>query len=391
MMFLALLLSTQLQAQTPLVEKKTFTLASYTTETGKTIAPVKVGYETYGTLNDAKDNAILISHFYSGNSHAAGKYAEADPYPGYWDSIIGPGKAIDTNKYFVISSDTIVNIAPLNPQVITTGPASINPKTKKPYGMSFPLVGVRDFVNVQRELVKSLGITQLHAAIGASGGAAQVMDYAAAYPAEVKNVVSVIGPGLSMPPYVIQLLNMWAMPIRMDRHWNGGNYYGKKQQPTQGVQESMKFVILSAVYHDWVEKTFGANLATDHKLPLANLEHLFTVEAGFVAMGKLRGAAIDANSFLYTARAIQTFNVEELAKNIQAKTLFIPATTDLIFPPEVSYRAMKKLCDLGKHAEAIELKGTGGHLDGLFVIAQAQDKIRSFLSGKTARKCGEKI
>ena len=117
-----------------LVEKQSFTFENYTTVSGQTIAEVTVGWESYGELNEAKDNVILITHFFSGNSHAAGKYSADDPLPGYWDSIIGPGKAIDTNKYFVISSDTLVNAFPHDPNVITTGPASINPVTGKPYG-----------------------------------------------------------------------------------------------------------------------------------------------------------------------------------------------------------------------------------------------------------------
>ena len=104
---------------------------------------MKVGYETYGRLNASGDNAILICHFFSGNSHAAGKYAPDDKILGYWDAIIGPGKALDTNRYLIISSDTLCNLNPKNPKVVTTGPASIDPKTGKPYGLSFPLVTIR--------------------------------------------------------------------------------------------------------------------------------------------------------------------------------------------------------------------------------------------------------
>ncbi|MCX8101867.1 MAG: hypothetical protein N3D77_11595 [Geminicoccaceae bacterium] len=121
-------------AEVGIVEKKVFELPSYTTRGGKTIAPVRVGWESYGTLNAAKDNAILITHFFSGTSHAAGKYAESDPAPGYWNAIIGPGKAIDTDKWFVLSSDTLVNLNAYDPKVVTTGPATTNPATGKPWG-----------------------------------------------------------------------------------------------------------------------------------------------------------------------------------------------------------------------------------------------------------------
>src|SRR5690349_7851631 len=135
------------------VEKKTFTLASYTTVGGKTLQDVRVGYETYGRLNAAGDNAIFIPHFFTGTSHAAGKYKPADAAPGYWDAIIGAGKPIDTDKYFVISADALVNLNTKDPNVTTTGPASIDPATGRPYAMSFPVVSYRDSVRVHKALV----------------------------------------------------------------------------------------------------------------------------------------------------------------------------------------------------------------------------------------------
>ena len=130
---------------------------------GVTLSQVDVGWESYGTLNKAKDNVVLITHYFSGTSHAAGKYKADDALAGYWDALIGPGKAIDTNKYFVISSDTLVNANWHDPNVITTGPASTNPATGKPYGLDFPVVTITDFVEVQKRLLDSLGINKLHA------------------------------------------------------------------------------------------------------------------------------------------------------------------------------------------------------------------------------------
>ncbi len=144
------------QAQELITKKQVFELPSFTTQSGRTLKNVKVGWESYGTLNADKSNAILICHFFSGNSHAAGKYNEAEKVPGYWDPIIGPGKAIDTSKYFVFSSDTLTNLNAVAPTV-TTGPATIDPDTGKPYGMNFPIVSIRDFVEVQKKLVESLG------------------------------------------------------------------------------------------------------------------------------------------------------------------------------------------------------------------------------------------
>src|SRR3954453_658547 len=177
----------------PLVEKEIFELPSYTTLHGATIRDVRIGWESYGALNGLRDNAVLVTHYFSGTSHAAGRYKPDDPLPGYWDAIIGPGKAIDTDKYFVLSSDTLVNMNVKDPNVVTTGPASIDPRTGKPYGMRFPIVTIRDFVNVQKALLDSLGIRRLHAVMGASMGCLQAMEWASAYPDMMQRVIAVIG------------------------------------------------------------------------------------------------------------------------------------------------------------------------------------------------------
>ncbi|HEX6530738.1 MAG TPA: homoserine acetyltransferase, partial [Burkholderiales bacterium] len=199
-----------------LTEKKFFTLPQYTTAGGKTIKQVRVGYETYGKLNAAGDNAVFVAHFFSGTSHAAGRYKADEKAAGYWDAIIGPGKAIDTDKYFVVSADTLVNLNVKSPGVGTVGPATVNPDTGKPYGSSFPVVSMKDSVRVHKALVDSLGVKKLQAVAGASGGSIQAMEWAAEYPQLVERVVHVIGPGLDIHPYVIGLLDLWAMPIRMD-------------------------------------------------------------------------------------------------------------------------------------------------------------------------------
>jgi homoserine O-acetyltransferase/O-succinyltransferase len=227
-----------------IVEKKTFELPSYTTAAGATIKNVKIGWEAAGTLNADKSNAILITHFFSGTSHAFGKYAASDKTAGYWDSIIGPGKAIDTNKYYVLSSDTLVNLNVNAPNVVTTGPASTNPDTGKPYAMSFPVVSIEDFVNVEKALVESLGIRKLKAVMGASMGALQAYEWAASHPDMVERVIPVIGtPGVDA--FGIEWLDIWAAPIRLDPKWNNGDYYGK-EPPLEGLKQSLKIISLHA-------------------------------------------------------------------------------------------------------------------------------------------------
>src|SRR5215470_2620646 len=184
-----------------LTERKVFTLPQYTTVGGKTIKNVRIGYETYGKLNAKGDNAVFVPHFFSGNSHAAGRYKADDKTAGYWDAIIGPGKAIDTDKYFVVSADTLVNLNVKSPMIGTSGPATINPDTGKPYGSSFPVVTIGDFVRVHKALLDSLGVKKLAAAAGASMGSLQAMQWAAEYPGYVERVIHVIGPGLDIHPY----------------------------------------------------------------------------------------------------------------------------------------------------------------------------------------------
>ena len=168
----------------------------------------------------------------------------ADPAAGYWDAIIGPGKAIDTNKYYVLSSDTLVNLNAKMANVVTTGPASINPDTGKPYGMSFPVVSIEDFVGVQKALIDSLGIKKLKAVVGASMGGLQAYQWAASYPDSVDRIVAVVA-SPSAEPFLIGWLDMWAQPIRLDPKWNNGDYYDK-EPPLDGLKAALELVTLQA-------------------------------------------------------------------------------------------------------------------------------------------------
>ncbi|TWA87247.1 homoserine O-acetyltransferase [Azospirillum brasilense] len=369
-----------------LVEKKVFEMPSYTTVGGGTIKNVRIGWESYGKLNDAKDNVILVTHFFSGNSHAAGKYKMEDPAPGYWDSIIGPGKPLDTDKYFVISSDTLVNLSPKDPTVVTTGPASVNPDTGKPYGMSFPVVTIRDFVNVQKALLDSLDVKSLHAVMGGSMGSLQALEWGASHPEMVKRVVAVIG-GAEADPFLIGWLNLWAAPIRVDPNWQGGDYYGKAE-PKAGLTEALKLVTLHARHWKWADATFGRGWAEDGKDPAASMNNQYAIEAWLDKAAAARAAVSDANHFLYLVKANQTFLVggggaldEGLAK-IKAPVLLIPSADDLVFPPE---RAMHPLKDrLEKQGVAVTytdaITTSLGHLDGIANIAKAGDTIASFMA-----------
>ena len=362
------------------VEKKTFTLPSYTTGGGKTIKDVKVGYETYGKLNAAGDNAIFVPHFFSGTSHAAGKYAAADVAPGYWDPIIGAGKPIDTDKYFVVSADALANLNTKDPKVVTTGPATINPDTGKPYGMSFPVVSYRDTVRVHKALLDSLGIKKLHAVAGASGGSIQAMEWAAMYPDFVPRVVHVIGPGFDIHPYVIQMINVWTTPIMLDAKWNGGDYYGR-DEPVDGVAVALMNVTITTRAFGWAEKTFGYKPADAARNPADAMFNAFAIEDALEKAGKARAKTTDANSFIYTSKANQLYRLsDDEVKGIKAKILFVPASSDGIFPPELSQRAAARFKAQGGTAEVAIIEGDGGHLDGVFNVAKQGEAIRAFLA-----------
>lgn len=374
----------QAQAAAPtaallLTEKKVFTLPSYTTVGGATLKQVKVGYETYGQLNAAGDNAIFVAHFFSGTSHAAGRYAASDAAPGYWDSLIGPGKPIDTTKYFVVSADTLSNLNTKDPKVTTTGPSSLNPDTGKPYGLAFPVITMRDSVRVHRALLDSLGVKKLQAAAGASGGSIQAMEWAALYPDYVERVVHVIGPGFAMGAWTLGLLEAWAAPIRQDPKWNGGDYYGR-EEPREGVAQALKLVTLTARHWGWADKAFGAKPADPAKPPATVLDHRFAIEDGLTKAGIARAASTDANHFLYMAKANQLYSVEAELPAMRARILFVPAQSDLVFPPEFSRQAAARYRALGQSAEVVEIEGDGGHLDGVLAIARAGEAIRAFLA-----------
>ncbi|GAA0582369.1 E22 family MetX-like putative esterase [Caenispirillum bisanense] len=366
-----------------LVEKQVFEMDSFTTQNGATIAPVRVGWEAYGTLNEARDNAILITHFFSGTSHAAGKYADSDAAPGYWDSIIGPGKPLDTDRYYVIASDTLVNLNAHDPNVTTTGPATVNPATGKPWGMDFPVVTIRDFVEVQKALLDSLGITRLHAVMGASMGSLQAYEWAATYPDRVARLIPVIGSG-EADAYLIGILNTWASPIRADGNWNDGAYYDG-EPPTKGLAEALKLVTLQANHWEWADETFGRALAEEGRDPAADITAKYKIEAVLDQVAAARAAVADANHLLYLVRANQTFvtgggpTLAEGLARIEAPTLIIHQPEDLVFFPEGVRKTAALIAADGTPVQIVELAGTRGHLDGVLTIAQAGDRIRAFL------------
>jgi homoserine O-acetyltransferase len=368
-----------------LVQKHVFSMPTYTTVGGKRIKDLKVGWESYGTLSEAKDNVILVPHHFSANSHVAGKYQESDVLPGYWDSIIGPGKAIDTDRFFVISIDSLVNMNSKDGITVTTGPASVDPDTGRPYALSFPVVTIRDFVRVQRALLDSLGIERLVASAGISMGALQSYEWAAAYPDMVERVIAVNG-SPTQKPFGIAGLETWIGPIKIDQNWNKGDYYGGPE-PIDGVTLALYNVTMNSLHPEYVGATFGSQWADQNRNPLDAMDNLFLSEYALKAFGVQRAiAAVDANHMLYMAKANQLFiagtagsSVDPDFKNIKAKTLVVHARSDLFFPIADAKTEVGQLKKNGTQAEFVELDSGGGHLSGITEIIKVADSIRNFL------------
>lgn len=375
-----------MQAYDGLVEKKSFTLPSYTTVSGRVIKDLRIGWESYGSMNEAKDNVILVPHHFSGNSHVAGRYRIDDALPGYWDSIIGPGKPLDTDRYCVIGVDSLVNMNSKDGITVTTGPASVNPDTGKPFGMSFPIVTIRDFVRVQRALLDSLGIRKLAAVAGVSMGALQSYEWAAAYPEMVGCVIAINGTP-TQRPFALCGLESWISPIKADANWKGGDYYGGPE-PIAGVTQALFNVSVNALHPDFIAAAFQHKWADPASSPFDALANNFLVNQAIEANCLVRAqTVVDANHMLYMARANQLFvagtpgsSVDAELKNIRARILVVQFTTDLLFPLTDSRAQVARMRDNGTAAELAEIESIGGHLAGITEIDKAGERMREFLT-----------
>ncbi len=370
-----------------LTVKQRFELPELQILSGATIKNVAVGFETYGKLDASRENAILVAHFFSGSSHAAGRYAPDDPLPGYWDAIIGPGKAVDTDRYFVISVDTLVNLNVHDPKVITTGPASIDPATGKPYGLKFPAVGIGDFIRVQKAVIDSLGIKRLHAVMGPSMGGLQTFDWAATYPDCVGRII----PTIAAPTFggwLTAWLSMWAQPIKLDPAWRGGDYYDAKP-PLAGLEASLRLVTLNALHSQWADGPGGGRALA----PAGDAGDVaatpFAVEQRLEEIARTRLDASDANHLLYLVRANQTYlpgagagakTVAEGLARIKAPTLMLYSPEDQVFLLDWMHATVGALREIGVLVETGEIHGPHGHYNGILRIADARAQIAEFLA-----------
>ncbi len=372
----------QAQPATEIVEKRSFETANHQLRNGATLPSLRIGYQTAGTLNAAGDNAVLVAHFFSGNSHAFGRYA-ADQPPGYWDAIIGPGKAIDTDRYFVISSDTLVNLNVRDGRTVTTGPASLNAATGRPWGTDFPVVSMRDFIEVQKKLLDSLGVRRLAMVTGPSMGALQAIEWAAAYPEMIDRVMPVIGAG-EIDPWMLNWLDIWEAPIRLDPNWRGGDYYAQgRDPPVQGLAAALKIVTVHA--QDRASLARFGRAIPEGQDPARRLADRFEAERAIDEAALARARLSDANHFLYLTRANQLFlneypSTEAALARSQARWLVVASPTDRVFLFDANRELLATLQRVGRPAELVEVTGPLGHLNGVVGMAPLADRIRSFLT-----------
>jgi homoserine O-acetyltransferase/O-succinyltransferase len=271
-----------------IVEANTVRFDSIALDCGVTLAPVEVAYETYGSLNQAKSNAILVLHAFSGDAHAAGISHETGK-PGWWDNMIGPGKAFDTNRYFVICSNVLGGCRG------TTGPASMNPATGSPYAMSFPVITVGDMVRLQKMLIDWFGISRLLTVTGGSMGGMQALEWAVAFPDRVVSAIP-IACTTRHSAQQIAFNEVGRQAIMADPDWNGGDYYAR-QAPARGLAVARMVGHITYMSDDSMREKFGRRLRGKEAFSFG-FDADFEVESYLRYRGSQFVSRFDANSYL---------------------------------------------------------------------------------------------
>ena len=365
-----------------LVETKHFTFAhppnELKLESGKTLGPVTVAYETYGPLSPKKDNVILIVHALSGDAHVAGKHSPEDKKVGWWDEMVGPGKAFDTTRYHVVCSNILGGC------MGTTGPSSINPATGKPYGMSFPVITIEDMVRVEAALLDHLGIEQVLTVVGGSMGGMQALQWAVSFPQRVRSVIPIAcTPRLTAQGIAFNAVGRNA--IVSDPNWNGGDYYGRAV-PAKGLSIARMIGHITYLSDESMHAKFGRELrhAEDYKY---ELEAEFEVESYLNHQGESFVLRFDANSYLYITKAMDYFDLvgkygslTRAFKDVLARFLVIAYSTDWLYPTYQSKEIVQALMNLNKEVTFCEIQSRHGH-DAFLLEWEALTRIiRSFLA-----------
>ncbi len=342
----------------------------FTLESGEKLGPITLAYETYGKLNAEKSNAILILHAFSGDSHVAGE-------GGWWSDLVGPGKGIDTDRYFVICSNVLGGCKG------STGPSSVNPETGKPYGLSFPTITISDIVHAQRHLIDHLEIDKLLAVIGGSMGGMQVLQWMACYPHRIRSAVP-IATALKHSPQQIAFNEVGRQAVMADPDWRNGNYY-EAAPPAKGLAVARMIGHITYMSDTSMAEKFGRKTKTE--------KNPFRFGADFEVEGYLRHRGdsfvkrFDANSYLYLTKAIDYFNllngnnVSEVFRGLKAKVLVLSFKSDWLYPAYQSQEIVKACKLAGVEASYCEITSTYGHDAFLLEIERETELISIFLYG----------
>jgi len=365
-----------------IVEIKHLTFAEppheMTLECGRTLGPITLAYETYGELNEARDNAILAVHALSGDAHAAGYHSPRDKQPGWWDIMIGPGKAFDTRKYFLICSNVIGGCQG------STGPSSIDPCTGRPYGLSFPMVTVRDWVDTQKMLIDHLGVKRLLGVVGGSTGGMQVLQWVVSYPEMVRLAIP-IATTSKLSAQAIAFNEVGRQAIQFDPNWREGDYYGKTV-PRHGLAIARMIGHITYLSDRSMHQKFGRRLQ-DKSAYGYDFRTDFQVESYLRYKGNHFVSRFDSNSYLYITKAMDYFDLtqaygslEKAFAGCKTKFLVVSFSSDWLFPTYQSKEIVSALRRVDAAVIFTEIQTDYGHDAFLLESQQLGSLITNFLS-----------
>jgi len=355
------------------VETREYTFAGpLELESGETLGPVTLAYETYGTLNAGKSNAILVLHALSGDAHAAG-FHPGEEIPGWWGAMIGPGKPFDTDRYFVICSNVIGGCKG------STGPSSRNPRTGKPYGTDFPFITIGDMVNAQRHLIDFLGIEKLLCAAGGSMGGMQVLQWVASFPERVRCAIP-IATALKHSPQQIAFNEVIRQSIMSDPAWRGGDYY-ETGQPERGLAVARMIGHITFMSDRSMEEKFSRKRKNGG---FRKFDPDFEVEGYLRYRGDAFVKRFDANSYLYITKAMDRFDLSggrlfERTIPLDTRFLVISFESDWLYPSSQSRELVRELKRGAADATYCEIRSTYGHDAFLVEIEEQTHLVRHFL------------
>ena len=359
------------------VETKYYTLnENLKLETGDILKNPTIAYETYGKLNDLKSNVILVCHALTGNAHAAG-WHEGDKKPGWWDIMIGPGKPLDTNKYFIICSNVLGSCQG------STGPSEINPDTHKEYALDFPIITISDMVNGQKKLLEHLDLHNLFCVIGGSMGGMQVIQWAVSYPNMIRNAIVIASCAYSTTQH-IAFNEVQRRAIIEDVNWNHGNYYHTGKYPDKGLSLARMIAHITYLSNDSMRQKFGRRLQDKDQFSY-NFDVEFQVESYLKHQGFTFTQYFDANSYLYLTKALDYFDLRENESlkeglsPINCRMLIVSVSSDWLY----THTQMKEIVDVLRankvNVSYININAEKGHDSFLIENGQLNYIIRNFL------------